>query len=165
MTGFKSTTEVKSCVKAPDAPRSSTNRKRRRDQEEPPACRRRLFIDPQQFKEHLGRNWYFTTNTYNNTQYFHFREHEENESGTLIPTKKGIALIDRQFKMLVDCAPTIIETAKQVLDGGENEYSSHLGYGVYISIKKFNGYLYVDIRKHWKPDGCLNPVHTKKVQC
>lgn len=77
-------------------------------------------------------------------------------------TKKGIALIASQLKQLIDCAATINESAEKALrDMKNNEYSVHLGYGSYITVKNSYG-KWFDIRKFFKPDGCKDPIHTKK---
>ena len=62
------------------------------------------------------------------------------------------------MKNILDIAETLLEKAEQ---SKESEYVWHLGYGVYITVAPYNGLIYVDIRKFWKPDTFKEPVPTK----
>ena len=125
--------------------------------EKEPLCRE-LFPD-REILNYLRKNKYFSAKDYRGRPYFHFRCHEKSQStDNLYPTRKGIALLTPQMKNILDIAETLLEKAEQ---WKENEYVWHLGYGVYITVAPYNGLMYVDIRRFWKPDTFKEPVPTK----
>lgn len=148
------------------APKRAKRTMRRTDptSEEPVPVKKTLFSKESKSEifEHLGRFYWFTTSQYGGESYYHIRIYEQKD-GKNIPTKRGIYLLPTQVKQLIDCAGTIEQSADSTFQQNPEttEYSSHLGFGTYLTVKKFNGCKWFDIRRFFKPDGCTDPVHTR----
>lgn len=80
-------------------------------------------------------------------------------------TKKGIALLPVQVNTLIECANGLSNEADKAFmempDNSKAEYSVHLGYGTYITVKQYNNSRFYDIRRFWKPSTDDEPTHTK----
>lgn len=119
------------------------------------ASRPSTLVEPTHLQLHLGRDWYFTSSTYNGERMYHFRVFDKNGE-RLFPTGKGICLRDVQLKRLVDHSQ---DTAAEQTPA---DYELHLGYGVYVNVKERAGQKWFDIRKFYKPDGAVERLHSKK---
>ena len=129
-----------------------------RESDEPQPHKRRLSysgaLPPNCYaRKHLGRDRYFTVNTFNNVDYVHLRIHEEKNSG-LIPTKMGICLTLPQYLELTKSAP-FLETA----ESGERR---HIGGGKFVSVDRYgkNHNVY-HIRAYYKPEDAKEPLPTR----
>lgn len=147
----------------PNAPKRPSLKRKREEEDSQLADATKKKLDFENLFIHLGREYYFTSSEFKGIDYFHFRKYDIPEVGKLVPTKTGVALVPSQMKLLMDCAPSLFETAEHTfLDPTIKEYSVHLGFGVYLTVEKKNSSTWVDIRKFFKPADKPNLMHTRK---
>lgn len=140
-----------------------TMKRTNRSSDESLPVKKTLFEEKTDILEHIGRFYWFSTSQFRGAPYYHIRKYDQ-RGGKTIPTKTGIHLIPAQLKQLIDCAGTIEESADKAIQQNPDtsEYSVHLGFGTYLTVKIINNFKWFDIRRFFKPDGCTDPVHTRK---